>query len=269
MHKLYKGNYSGEINKWYSDSSTLMSTVQYHPENKSIGMHYHENSHICMLLQGEDIEKRNGSSYLRSSGDVFFYPSGQVHGTISQKCYTKNFIVEFESVFLKKYELLESQIETSLSKNKNVKFQLLRLFSELEHTSDCNSLTIETLLLELLLPRIEHIKDNSPRWNKHVLEILSDKWNQTVSLKELSMAVQIHPVAISKYFSIYNNCTIGEYIRKIRIEKSIPMLKNSNMKLGEIAYYCGFADQSHFIRSFKKLTGFLPLELRKNIISER
>ncbi len=263
MHKLYKGNYSGEINKWYSDSNTLISTVQYHPQNELLGMHYHENAHICMLLQGEDIEKRNGTSYSRKSGDVFFYPSGQAHGTINQKCHTKNFIIEFESAFLEKYELFDSQIETSLTKNKNAKFQLLRLFSELEHIDDCNSLTIEPLILELLFPRINHIKNNSPQWNKQVLEILSDNWNHEISLKELSMAVQIHPVTISKYFSLYNNCTIGEYIRRMRIEKSISLLKNTNMKLVEIAYYCGFADQSHFIRSFKKLTGFLPLELRK------
>ncbi|MEW6737177.1 MAG: helix-turn-helix domain-containing protein [Acidobacteriota bacterium] len=41
------------------------------------------------------------------------------------------------------------------------------------------------------------------------------------------------------------------------------MIKNSQMSLTEIALHCGFADQSHFTRNFKEITGFLPKEFRK------
>ena len=41
------------------------------------------------------------------------------------------------------------------------------------------------------------------------------------------------------------------------------MLKREEMSLTEIAYDCGFADQSHFIRVFKNTVGVTPFSFRK------
>jgi AraC-like DNA-binding protein len=55
---------------------------------------------------------------------------------------------------------------------------------------------------------------------------------------------------------------LGEYIRKLKIEKSLIFL-HKNDSLSEIAFDCGFADQSHFIRCFKENIGITPLKYRK------
>ncbi|MGB1004752.1 MAG: helix-turn-helix domain-containing protein [Salibacteraceae bacterium] len=41
------------------------------------------------------------------------------------------------------------------------------------------------------------------------------------------------------------------------------LLKNTSLSTTEIAYECGFADQSHFIRTFKNLNGFTPKQYQK------
>lgn len=58
-------------------------------------------------------------------------------------------------------------------------------------------------------------------------------------------------------------CTLGEYARQVKIEKAISLIGQSRGSLADIAYECGFADQSHFIRAFKSATGFLPGEFKK------
>lgn len=263
MKALQKGKYTGKVSRGLSIHNTFISIVHYNPEDEYTGLHYHENPHLCMLLQGEDKEKRNGLSYIRNCGEVFFYPAGEPHATIEQKRLRKNFVIEFEEPFLKMYGLSQSTLEMSLHQNMHAKFQLLKLLHELEFVDSYQTLSIEASVLSLLKTPVQHTEKSIPKWNKLVQEVLWENWNTTVSLQDLSNAVHIHPVTISKYFYKYNHCTLGEYIRRIRVEKSIPLIKNSEMKLVEIAYHCGFADQSHFIRVFKETTGFLPAELRK------
>ena len=87
-----------------------------------------------------------------------------------------------------------------------------------------------------------------------------------LSLKEISEGLHIHPAYVSREFSKYfQNLSFGEYIRKLRIEKALELLKQSRHSLSEIAYLTGFSDQSHFTRIFKKHTGRSPAEYRKNL----
>jgi AraC family transcriptional regulator len=84
------------------------------------------------------------------------------------------------------------------------------------------------------------------------------------SLNQLSVMLGLHPVTISRQFHHYYACTLGEYIRKLRVEKALTLIKEREHSLTEIAFASGFADQSHFIRAFKRFTGLLPLAYKKN-----
>jgi AraC-like DNA-binding protein len=48
------------------------------------------------------------------------------------------------------------------------------------------------------------------------------------------------------------------WIRTYRVERAKDMLLNGSLALAQIAYDCGFADQSHFTRAFVKATGTPP-----------
>jgi AraC-like DNA-binding protein len=108
-----------------------------------------------------------------------------------------------------------------------------------------------------------------PVWAAHLKEIIQDQidTNLTLTLKDVSKDLHIHPAYLSRSFSKYfDNLSFGEYIRKLRIDKSIELLKQSKYSLSEIAYLTGFSDQSHFIRIFKKQTGMLPTVYKKVVL---
>ncbi len=67
----------------------------------------------------------------------------------------------------------------------------------------------------------------------------------------------------SKHFRKYFSCTLGEYRRRLMVKQSIPLIRESRLSLSEIAYSCAFADQSHFIRTFRQVTGFRPKDFRR------
>lgn len=262
MFALSKGKSTGKIVNSLNDGEVFISTAHYPVEECNQGLHYHENPHVCFLLQGEDIERRGNLSYRRKTGDVYFYYAGEKHASIARKCLSKNINIEFGKNFLEKYEVSESQIARAVKDNSDAKFLILKIQREMLINDASSRPAIQTLLLELLACEKNSLNKSIPEWVKITSDLLNDKWNEPVTLEELSMATGKYPTTISKHFRKYFSCTLGEYLRKLKIEKSLPLIKNSQMSLTEIAFYCGFADQSHFIRNFKQMTGFLPKEFR-------
>jgi AraC-like DNA-binding protein len=108
-----------------------------------------------------------------------------------------------------------------------------------------------------------------PEWARELKEIIQDQidTNLTLSLKEISESLNVHPSYLSREFSKYfDDLSFGDYIRKLRIEKSMKLLEDPRYSLGEIAYLTGFSDQSHFNRIFKLHTGKSPSIYRKGIM---
>ncbi|HSU52323.1 MAG TPA: chromate resistance protein ChrB domain-containing protein [Segetibacter sp.] len=110
----------------------------------------------------------------------------------------------------------------------------------------------------------------TPDWVKELRQIIQDQIDTNVSLTEISKSLDIHPSYLSREFSKhFNNLSFGEYIRKLRIEKAIELLKNSNYALTEIAYLTGFSDHSHFTRIFKQHTGESPSAYKKKFLKSK
>ncbi len=127
---------------------------------------------------------------------------------------------------------------------------------------------IENLLVDVYKKFLKQKSGKTPAWAKELKEIIQDQidTNLTLNLKELSQSLNVHPSYLSREFSKYfDDLSFGDYIRKLRIEKAILLLNDSEHSLAEIAYLTGFSDQSHFNRIFKKYTGKSPALYRKSL----
>jgi AraC family transcriptional regulator len=95
-----------------------------------------------------------------------------------------------------------------------------------------------------------------------IREILREQQHTGVTLAELSRCAGRHPVQISRQFHLHFGCTIGEYMRRVRIAQAQSLLSNRDLEVAEIALACGFSDQSHFTTAFRRLTGMPPHRYR-------
>jgi YesN/AraC family two-component response regulator len=112
--------------------------------------------------------------------------------------------------------------------------------------------------------QLKDYTDRQPLWQGHLKELLYAHYDQPLSLTTIAAQLHLHPVYLCQQFPKLFQCTLGEYVRKIKIEKATErLLMGDPVLLTSLAYECGFADQSHFIRLFKKHTGFTPLVFRK------
>jgi AraC family transcriptional regulator len=140
-----------------------------------------------------------------------------------------------------------------------------RLHREFCQKDDVSHLEIEAAILQLLLigsqpstPR----RSSAPRWLLRIREMLREQEHLRLSLAELSRSVGRHPVQISRQFHLHFGCTIGEYMRRVRIAQAQSLLSNRDLEVAEIALACGFSDQSHFTTAFRRLTGMPPHRYR-------
>lgn len=128
---------------------------------------------------------------------------------------------------------------------------------------------VEHLFIDVYNNFIKHksATKKTPEWVKELKEIIQDQIDTNLNLTEISKSLEINPSYLSREFSRhFNNLSFGEYIRKLRIEKAIELIKLSTYSLTEIAYLTGFSDQSHFTRIFKQQTGKNPSVFKKEFL---
>jgi AraC family transcriptional regulator len=258
---LLAGNYSGKIIRGFHKEGLMINAIAYSPENCDTSFHAHFNPHISFVLRGGSREKRGQTSYERRPGNIHFYDEGEIHQTIPATLST-HINLELEASFLANYDISLKCIQEAVALHTDIQFVMLKMSKELFNFSGHISPFVQLLLSVMPENSIEQ-KRNIPSWVPVVKAILNDRWNEYPTLNDLATATSVHPVTISKYFRRYFFCTLGEYIRKLKISKSIILLQEPGRSLTEIAYCCGFADQSHFIRNFKACTGLLPKEARQ------
>jgi AraC family transcriptional regulator len=261
MRELNKGNYSGKVLD-LCQADGLIADVTYYPENDDTGFpHCHENAHLSFILKGQTFEKRKHGEFERFPGQLIFFDAGEEHQSITQVFPAKNINLELEPLFFRNNAVTEADIN-ALAKSPRAKFTMLKVYQELVADDEYSISSINMLLLDLIHRRAKPASGH-PAWMKSVFDVLNDRWNETPSLTELSAAADVHPVTISKYFPRYFSCSLGEYSRQLKIEKSLDLITTGSFSLTEIAHHCGFSDQSHFTRTFKRLTGLAPQRYRK------
>src|SRR6478736_9500162 len=87
---------------------------------------------------------------------------------------------------------------------------------------------IENLLLDVYKRFLKQKTGKVPAWAKELKEIIQDQidTNLALSLKEISQSLDVHPTYLSREFSKYfDDLSFGDYIRKLRIEKAVVLLK--------------------------------------------
>lgn len=241
----------------------FVSETEYHSRVFE-GWHCHENSHITLILQGGNREQRGSREFQATPGQIAFYASGERHRNLNTAHPSRNINVEITDDFFSTHNLNVTAFNATALNFANAKFAVLKAYKECLTNDEHSQTTIESLLLDFIATACYGKNEVfNPKWIRMVTEILNDRWNENISLNELAKLVNVHPVTISKFFPKHFQCTLGEYIRKLRIERATSLILKSQLSLTEIAHQCGFFDQSHFIRNFKGTTGLLPNEYKK------
>jgi AraC family transcriptional regulator len=264
MEYFTKGKYLGSTTNEIDFEGNFMAVTCY-PDCPRSDWHYHENSFFTFVLNGTCLENRKDNSLIWKPGDLLFYKKGVIHKNCYHQENSRNFNLELNDKWLKQYDVgLCNDLGRNVLEPAEIKFLFIQLYREFQNQDAASQVSLNSILLNILGHKSHEITNNKmPPWVSLIREFLHDNWSTNFSLKQMSVILNVHPITISKNFPRYFGCTFGEYIRKIRIEKALCLIRTTSSTLTDIALTCGFADQSHFIRCFKKFTGTVPLQYRK------
>ncbi|GIT93188.1 AraC family transcriptional regulator [Jannaschia pagri] len=101
----------------------------------------------------------------------------------------------------------------------------------------------------------------SAHYNR-VLRFIRENLERTISLDDLAREAGMSASHFSRLFKDTVGTPPMQYVMAYRIEQALEMMRDPTRRLGDIALSCGFADQAHFSRSFKQVTGETPRKRR-------
>ena len=228
--------------------------------------HSHEHAEFVCSLQGVHWSLHCNGGYTCRPGTLRFLPAGEPHENYfpsGARCMR----IELRSQLLARDREFGAVITTpgelTTPAAKNLTELLLK---EFRRNDDLSPLSLEGLSLQLLQACSTEPgwpTDPAPPWLARVREMLHEETASRLTLAELARHAGRHPVQVCRQFHRRFRCTIGEYVRGLRVSRAQTLLADSDLALAEIALACGFADQSHFTKTFRRLTGIPPRQYRQ------
>lgn len=268
MKILRRGTYYGTKKYELALPGILLSEYAY--LSPQTDWHFHENPYFMYVIEGNllDISKHHHSHC--PPGSFLFHNWQEAHYNSKESAHAGGFHIEFDRAwFLDKQLDIELWEGSQLLADPQLHHLLAQVYFEFSCRDSYSQVAIEVLLLQLC-EQIDQTRTHQiaprPSWIDRLRDILQNP-SQELSLDALSQELGIHPVHLSRSVPKYFNFTLGEYIRQQRIKSSIPYLLNSRYSLTEIAFLCGFSDQSHFTRTFKRYLCRTPRAFRKGLVS--
>lgn len=265
MVQLERGLFYGETHfKRDVRSLTLTDTVYTHD---FVDWHYHELPYFTFLLQGGLTEGYKKGRKHFTAGTVLFHHWDERHYNEKQTETARGLHLEIDPSFLKDYGFSLKNLRGNHDlRDPLLKILFYRLLAESKSMDPLSEMVIESSVLEIFsVLNNESMADEkrTPPWVSRVRELLNDHDYTSLSLHETAHLLNIHPVHLSRSFKKYFHCTLGEYVRRIRVEKALYEVLEGNRSFTGIAHDCGFTDQSHFIRTFKSYLGMNPSSYKK------
>ena len=253
------------------DAAGFRLTETRYSANLEIPKHFHTRANFCFVLEGGFSEIYERRSRTCSSASVVFHPAGEVHSDRHEPVETRILCVEVKQHRLEAVRECSSILDTSADFHGGpVAHLAARLYREFQCDDALASLGIEGLALEIVAtaPRsLSAANRTPPRWLRQAREFIHDGFAATLTVGEIAAAVGVHPVHLAREFRRHYQCTVADAVRQCRIDTACRLLVQTRDSLGEVALSVGFADQSHFTRSFKRLVGITPMEYRRMLHS--
>ena len=95
------------------------------------------------------------------------------------------------------------------------------------------------------------------------VSFINEHFTEKLTLEQLADASQLSLASFRRAFRKILEITPGDYIATIRVNHARNLLVHTDLTVEEIARASGFYDQSHFVKTFRKLRHETPTAFRK------
>jgi len=248
-------------------------------------LHWHDEAEFVLIRKGAVRLQVDGSEYNLRKGDAAQVPSGAIHTAVSANgrdfwydaiVFSVNFLTSGVSditqlQYIGRIKLRQLQlpilISTRQAWGRGVVRELMDLIEAARRKAPGYELALKGSLFKAfsilvskgsVTPDAAHRKYRDLHRLKFVIQYIHENYAQKLTLHDLAALSNLSKYYFCRFFKECIGRSPVEYLHSCRLLKSEQLLKDTNLKVVDIAYEVGFTDLSHFIRLFHKATGVSP-----------
>ena len=250
------------------DISSFRLSERTYPPRFLTPKHSHRWPLFCFVIDGAYTETYGAKTRACRPSTLLFHPQGELHAEHFHDSGGRSFIVEIEPRWL------DSMREHGAATDSPADFcggilpvLGMRLYNEFRALDDVSPLVVEGLMLEIVAEASRRPAGPAPcrppQWLEAAREVVRGRFTESLKLADVADEVGVHRVHLAQMFHKYFHSTLGEYVRRLRVDFACHKLATTDASLVEIALAAGFCDQSHFTRTFRRHAGLVPSQYRK------
>ncbi|NEW09100.1 AraC family transcriptional regulator [Paenibacillus sp. SYP-B3998] len=260
-------------------------------DKDSTELHWHDWMEVNYIKRGTGNYIIGDREYAFEEGDIFIINARDLHFAFNDhnlvmqvmlfepKFILTNAVYAFEILsllpFWKAGILFENKLEKNNEHHKLIVSLLQEMQNEYERKQNGFKLIIKSLILKLAVIFERYLESEgglflSDRIMKltrfrPVFEHIKRNSHLQIKLSELASLVNMSVSNFSLVFKKSMGVSPIEYVNRERAIKASQLLIETDMKIADIAEFCGFSCTSYFIKEFKKFTGEVPSHFRKSV----
>ncbi|MGC4047157.1 MAG: AraC family transcriptional regulator [Armatimonas sp.] len=235
----------------------------------SLPVHTHPQAFLDFCLQGHIHQENGKRTWTQASKTLYFMPIDAPHASRFPTD-SRTFQVILPPAWIERVQQVAAlPHRLSSFEQSQITWIAERLYREFQRRDALSPLLLEGMLLELFgemaRPASFPSANDCPYWLGQVRDFLHAHFVESLSIEAIALTVGIHPSHLMRTFRQRFHCTIGDYVRKLRIERACQLLSQRDSTVAQVAFSVGFADQSHFTRAFKIVMGMTPAAFQKTV----
>jgi|SRR5579884_1416257 len=248
-------------------AGVVLSIVR-HEREQRLPPHTHALPFLCLLLEGRYEEEAAGHRVQYEPLTLVFHPRRLEHSDVVYPD-SRMFTVEFDDAWnetLAQYAPRGHSLYTHTGADPL--WIMLRLYEALRDRT-LSDLTVQTLTYEIIgsFHRLETAEEAAPPWLRGLRSLLDERYMESLDIRALAREVGVHPVHLSRTFRRAYKVNAGDYVHRRRVQQACRLLRESRSSIATIAEELGYADQSHFSRVFRSVTGTTPGRYRASNVT--
>jgi AraC family transcriptional regulator len=254
----------GRVQSELTTKSFRLTTAKYRTRLQ-LPAHSHQHASVTAVLGGGFSESFSSQTHICTTQSVLIKPAGATHANVYGDTPTSCLLIAVIDPPEHIGRLFERPWHLSGGK---VYSLALALRDELSTADDLAAIAAEGLVLEMVSvaarqARLPH-ELRAPPWLKLLRDHLQKNCLRRIDQETIAEISGMHPVYAARLFRRHYGCAPMEFVRCSRIDWAVSALLDTAISVGEISLKAGFADQSHFTRTFTRRIGRTPGEIRRS-----
>lgn len=258
-------------------------------EQGSFLWHWHPEIELTWIISGSIEYHINNQSYILTEGEGLFGNSKTLHsGYMKDNQGCTYLSITFHPRFLYGYEnsilqtkyidfITSNDAWSSLKLEKDISWhqEMIQNMKEIYHLSlnkpNDYELRVHMILMEIWQHLYQYFsslpeKDRQPQRHlqrlRDIISFIQENYDQEISLDDVAAHINICKSECCRFFKKHMNMTIFEYILFLRIQNSLPLLKQGE-SITKTANQVGFSSPAYFGQIFRRYMKCTPREYRE------